>query len=220
MRATLARRQPDLAVVIEQVHDPHNVSAVLRSCEAVGAAAAHLVYPAGEGPTLSKGVSASAQRWLDVYRHSSIGDCYDTLREQGLTIYATWLGEGTLDLYSLDLTKPCAFVFGNESLGVSEEAVTLADATVRIPMMGMIESLNISVACAVVLYEALRQRRVAGTYDQPSWNQREIDERLRRWLERENRDPTLAALAEEQSSNGPPALNRYTRIEPGDAPDS
>lgn len=210
MRGVLARRQPDLAVVVENVHDPHNVSAVLRSCDAVGAASAHLVYSQGEEPELSKGVAASAQRWLDIYRHPDIRACYARLRESGMTIYATYLGEDTVDLHDLDLTRPSAFVFGNESLGVTDAAVDLADVRVRIPMMGMVGSLNISVACAVTLYEAYRQRRVAGCYDQPSLAEDEIQARLRDWLLREGRDPDVAEL---DGSNGivelPRARNRY-----------
>jgi len=193
MRGTLARRQPGLAVVMENIYDGHNVSAMLRTCDAVGAATAHLVYDVEEVPEIAGGVSVSAQRWLDLRRHESIADCYSALRASGLTIYATTLGEFSHDLYDLDLTRPTAFVFGNEVRGVSEEASRTADGTVFIPMMGMVESLNVSVACAVALYEALRQRRLAGQYDAPGMSAEEIDGRLRDWLAREGRDPDAAA---------------------------
>jgi tRNA (guanosine-2'-O-)-methyltransferase len=192
MHGTLARRQPDLAVVMENIHDSHNVSAMLRSCDAVGAATAHLVYDIEEVPEIAGGISVSAHRWLDLRRHASIADCYGELRAGGLAIYATTLGEFSHDLYNLDLTQPTAFVFGNEVRGVSDEAARLADGTVFIPMMGMVESLNVSVACAVSLYEALRQRRLAGRYEAASWPAEEIDGRLRGWLEREGRDPAAA----------------------------
>lgn len=189
MREVLARRQPDLTVVLENVHDPHNVSAVLRSCDAVGLLTVHLVYTIEEFPELSENVSGSALKWLDLVFHPTIAECYRALRAQGFTIYATYLGDPTrsFDLYDLDLTKPVALVFGNEQRGVSEEAVALADGNFVIPMMGMVRSLNISVACAVSLYEALRQRRLAGHYEQPKLSEAERTARLRRWLEHEGR---------------------------------
>ncbi|MCX2727147.1 RNA methyltransferase [Thermomicrobium sp. 4228-Ro] len=189
MREVLARRQPDLTVVLENVHDPHNVSAVLRSCDAVGLLAVHLVYTVEAFPELSENVSGSALKWLDLVFHPTIAACCETLRSQGFTIYATYLGdlEHSFDLYELDLTRPVALVFGNEQRGVSDEAVRLADGNFVIPMMGMVRSLNISVACAVSLYEALRQRRLAGQYDRPKLSEAERLGRLRRWLEREGR---------------------------------
>lgn len=190
MQEVLARRQPDLAVVLENVHDPHNVSAVLRSCDAVGVLAVHLVYTVEALPELSEHVSGSALRWLDIVVHQSIAACYQVLRSQGMTIYATYLGDPahSRDLYELNLTRPTALVFGNEQRGVSEEAVAGADGNLVIPMMGMVQSLNISVACAVALYEALRQRRLAGHYCRPKLSEAERRARLRRWLDREGRE--------------------------------
>lgn len=211
MRGTLARRQPDLAIVIENVHDPHNVSAMLRSCDAVGVATAHLVYTREEFPELSTGVAASAQRWMDLARHDTIADCYATLRQHGLTIYATSLRGSSRELYDVDLTLPTAFVFGNESLGVTDDAIAGADDTVYIPMMGMVESLNASVACSVALYEALRQRQAAGCYASPRWPEEEIEQRLRAWLLREGRDPSAASVAPDVDSSVPRARNRYDR---------
>lgn len=207
MRGTLARRQPGLAVVLENVHDPHNVSAVLRSCDAVGAMSAHLVYTIEEQPLIHSGVAASAHRWLDIYPHDSIESCYRQLRDEGFAIYVTRLSEEAQSLYSMDLTQPTALVFGNESRGVSDEATRLADGQVIIPMKGMVESLNISVACAVSLFEAARQRREAGMYDRPSWNDDELNARLRAWLEREGRDP--AAADNPVDGDVPNARNRY-----------
>ena len=187
MVEVLERRQPDLTVVLENVHDPHNVSAVLRSCDAVGIATVHLVYTVEERPELSRGVSGSALRWLDIVDHESVAACYAALREQGFTILATHLDENRVELFDLDLTAPTALVFGNEQRGVSEEAIEGADGTVIIPMMGMVQSLNISVACAVTLYEALRQRRAANLYEHPRLSRNEIGSRLDRWLRRERR---------------------------------
>jgi len=209
MRGTLVRRQPDLAVVMENIHDAHNVSAMLRTCDAVGAATAHLVYDVEDVPEIEGGISVSAHRWLDQRRHDSIAACYAALRAAGFSIYATSLGEFSHDLYDLDLTSSTAFVFGNEVRGVSDEAALSADGTVYIPMMGMVESLNVSVACSVALYEALRQRRLAGGYEHPGWPVEEIDGRLRGWLIREGRDPDAAETVSDQGV--PRARNRHAQ---------
>lgn len=211
MYGVLARRQPDVSVVIENVHDPHNVSAVFRSCDAVGAANGYLLYDQEEFPRLHKGVAASAQRWLDIERFDDVESCYARIRRGGATIYATSIRPGTVAPQDLDLTAPCAFVFGNESRGVSEPLIKQADQTVMIPMVGMVESLNISVAAAVILYEMFRQRTLAGMYRDPRLPPDEIDRRLRGWLEREGRDPAAAdRLPSLAGVEVPRPSNRYT----------
>lgn len=189
MRTVLRRRQPDLTVVLENVHDPHNISAVLRSCDAVGVSRVHLVYTFEEEPKLSKDVSASALKWLEVERHESIEACYQHLRREGFRILATALRDDCRDLHEVDMTLPTAVVFGNEMRGCSDDAIEQADAPLLIPMMGMVQSLNISVACAVTLYEALRQRRVAGSYNEPKLPEGVRRERLDYWLRRDRRAP-------------------------------
>jgi tRNA (guanosine-2'-O-)-methyltransferase len=158
----IAARRPDLTVVMEDIHDPHNVSAMLRSADAVGVLRVHLVYARDEFPKLGKKSSASASKWVKRTKHTSVRECYDALRADGFTICATHLGKRSVPLYDLDLAKKVALVFGNEHRGVTDEAAELADVNFRIPMIGMIESLNVSVACAVTLYEAFRQRLPAG----------------------------------------------------------
>jgi len=180
----LARRQPDLTVVLENVHDPHNVSAVFRSCDAVGVLRVELLYTVEKFPRIGKKSSSSANKWIDRCRHTSVGDCYAALRSEGFRIYATRLGPDALSLYDLDLTKPTAFVFGNEHRGVSDEASRGADASVRIPMMGMIESLNVSVAAAVCLYEALRQRLEARLLESPPLSKDRLDAIFEDWINR------------------------------------
>lgn len=182
IRTVLARRQPDLTVVLEDVHDPHNASAVLRTCDAVGVQRVHLVYAVETPPrgAFSRNVSGSAAKWLELIRHRSIAECFATLRTDGFTILATALDDSGVDLYTADLTRPVALVFGNEHRGVSAAALAQADRSLIIPMMGMVQSLNISVACAVALFESLRQRRLAGRYDSPR-----IDEASRQTLGQE-----------------------------------
>ena len=181
----LAHRQPTLTVVLENVHDPHNVAAVLRSCDAVGVLALHTVYTVEAPPTtLARTTSGSASKWIDVIAHASIVACYARLRSEGKRIVVTALDDGGVELLAQDLVQPVAVVFGNEQRGASNEAVEHADGTVFIPMMGMVESLNISVACAVTLYEAMRQRREAGLYDAPQLSDQERTRIAAHWLER------------------------------------
>ena len=182
----LRRRQTTLTVVLEDVHDPHNASAVLRSCDAVGVLDVHLVYVHEESPRTSFGrtTSASAAKWIRTRFHDSIEDCYANLRADGFSIWATALQPESQDLYALDLNRPTALVFGNEMRGVSGAAIAGADGTLFIPMQGMVESLNISVACAVSLYEAMRQRRASGMYDAPQLEQEQLAALEAEWLRR------------------------------------
>jgi tRNA (guanosine-2'-O-)-methyltransferase len=184
IESVLARRQTSLTVVLEDVHDPHNASAVLRSCDAVGVLDVHLVYVHEEPPRTSFGrtTSASAAKWIRTHFHDSIEQCYEHLREEGFSIWATALQPESRDLYSLPLSDPTALVFGNEMRGVSEAAIAKADGTVFIPMQGMVESLNISVACAVSLYEAMRQRIAAGLYDSPALESEALVSLRDEWL--------------------------------------
>jgi tRNA (guanosine-2'-O-)-methyltransferase len=164
--ACVSRRQPSLSIVLENVHDPHNVSAVLRSCDAVGVIDVHLVYHSGQSfPELGEKSSASARKWVLTHKHSSIDECYDYLRKEGKKILTTGMSNEARSLYAIDFTEPIAIVFGNEHTGVSEEAILKADGNMLIPQVGMIQSLNISVACAVTLYEAFRQRSLKGMFD-------------------------------------------------------
>ena len=186
LAGVLARRQPDLTVVIEDVHDRHNISAVLRSCDAVGILDVHTIYTDAEPPAgaFARTTSASAAKWIGVHRHVSVADCFEALRERGFAILATSIDDTSRDLYDCDLVRPTAFVFGNEHRGVSDEARRGADSSVAIPMMGMVESLNISVACAVSLYEAFRQRRAAGSYQAPKLDDAARAALLDDWLRR------------------------------------
>lgn len=182
----LTRRQPDLTVILENVHDLHNVSAVLRSCDAVGVQAVHLVYTVEEPPTgaLARTTSASAAKWIDIHWHESISDGYAAVRQAGMAVLCTALTEQSHDLFACDFRQPVALVFGNEMRGVSDEALAQADGAILIPMMGMVQSLNISVACAVTLYEALRQRAAAGLYDTPRLDEPTRNRLRDEWLRR------------------------------------
>ena len=180
----LEQRQPDLTVVIENIHDPHNVSAMLRSSDAVGIHEVNLVYTTTKYPKIGSKSSSSANKWIGRRKFASIPECYAQLRNEGFQILATRLDENAKLLYEFDLTKPTAFVFGNEHGGVTDDAANLADATVYIPMMGMIQSLNVSVACAVTIYEALRQRMGNGFYSNPRFDEQMLQRLKEEWLKK------------------------------------
>ena len=153
--------------MLENIHDPHNVSAILRSCDAVGALKVHLLYTIEEFPDVAHTPSVGAHKWLEFERHTSVSSCFAALHNDGFQILATRIDPAAKPLYEHDLTRPTAFVLGNEHRGISGEVAALADGLLFIPMMGMAESLNVSVATAVCLFEAFRQRRERGMYDTP-----------------------------------------------------
>lgn len=164
--SVLANRQNDLTVVLENVFDPHNISAVMRSCDAVGVQEIYVLNT--KIPRHKKWgsrSSSSAAKWLTIHQYEKASECFAALREKYSTILTTHLASGAVSLYNADLTKSTALVFGNEHAGVSDESRALADGNFIIPQVGMIRSLNISVACAVSLYEAYRQKATAGHYN-------------------------------------------------------
>jgi tRNA (guanosine-2'-O-)-methyltransferase len=178
----LSQRQPGLTLVMENIHDPHNVSAMLRSADAVGIHRVNLVYTTQQFPRIGSKSSSSANKWIERRKFASVEECYAHLRNEGFHILATRLDDSAKQLYDFDLTRPTALVFGNEHSGVTDEAASLADATLYIPMMGMIQSLNVSVACAVTIYEALRQRLQKKMYASTHLNKDEFDRLVHDWL--------------------------------------
>src|SRR6476661_4913516 len=164
----LNKRQPDLTVVLENVSDPHNISAVMRTCDAVGIQDIYILNTViGKHKKWGSKSSSSAHKWLTVHQFTDIDACFAALRERFESIYTTHLSSDAVNLYELDLTRSVALVFGNEHSGVSEALVSRCDGNFIIPQVGIIKSLNISVACAVSLYEGFRQKEKAGHYRSP-----------------------------------------------------
>jgi tRNA (guanosine-2'-O-)-methyltransferase len=161
LREVLDRRMGDLTVVLEHVEKPHNLSAILRSCDAVGVLEAHAVCGEGRLPTFNSTAQGS-QKWVPLTLHATVGEAIDRLRGEGFRLYGTHLGRKAVDYRECDFTGPTAFLLGAEKWGLSEEAAGRIDQAVVIPMRGMVQSLNVSVATATLLFEALRQRRLAG----------------------------------------------------------
>ncbi|MFL2497018.1 tRNA (guanosine(18)-2'-O)-methyltransferase TrmH [Synechococcus sp. A15-28] len=162
LKSVLNHRMADLTVVLEHVEKPHNLSAILRSCDAVGALEAHIVSLQGRPRTFNSTAQGS-QKWVPLNDHPDIETAICSLKNRGFRIYGTHLGVEAKDYRDCDFTGPTAFVLGAEKWGLTDQARDLMDEALFIPMRGMVQSLNVSVATATLLFEALRQRQVAGT---------------------------------------------------------
>ncbi len=167
--SVVRRRQPNITVVLENVFDTHNIGAVMRSCDAVGIKEI-FVLNNEEGHRhakikLGKRTSAGSRKWVDIRYYNNTDACFSAVRKGYDQILATHLSADAKSLYELDLTQSVALIFGNERSGITEKTLSYATGNFIVPQVGMTESLNISVACAVSVYEAFRQRRLKGFYD-------------------------------------------------------
>jgi len=161
---TLDKRQPDLTVCMEGVHKTHNLAAVVRTCDAIGVSDVHAVWK-NERMRVSGGSAAGSQNWVEVHNYDKTADAIAVLKAQNMQVLVTNLSDTAVDFREIDYTKPTAIIMGQEKFGATAEALALADQDIVIPMVGMVQSLNVSVACAVTLYEAQRQRQLAGMYE-------------------------------------------------------
>jgi len=159
----LASRQPDLTVVMDNVNKPHNLSAIIRSCEAVGI---HDLYGVSTKKSIytTQNAAAGAGRWTNLHLSKDIGRLCSNLSQEGMQVLVATNTEESRDFRTIDFTLPTAIVLGAEWEGVSAEAIRAADTAITIPMYGMVESLNVSVAAALILFEAERQRSLKGMY--------------------------------------------------------
>lgn len=181
MTRVLKNRQPDLTVICENIHDRHNVSAMLRTCDAVGIERVGLLYTDEAFPKLGKQSSASAKKWIEIDTYHDNETLQKHLKSNKFNIYATHLTGNAVSIYDIDWCAPSAIIFGNESRGVSEETLSIADEVIYIPMFGMVQSLNVSVATAVILYEACRQRQQNGCYPNANIDPEKLLAQLKEW---------------------------------------
>lgn len=180
LKQVLALRQPDLTVLMERVNKSHNFSAILRNCDAVGVLEAHVVPPA-RGVDVHHGTSAGSAKWVDVHTHAEVTAAVQALKARGFRVLAAHPDGDARDYRALDLTVPTAFMMGAELYGISDEGLAVADGRVVVPMAGMVRSLNVSVATALLLFEAKRQRDAAGLYDRLRLEPEEYRRRLFEW---------------------------------------
>ena len=182
MLSVIKNRQTNLTVVMENVNDPHNISAVMRTCDAVGIQDLYILNTKiAKHDYFGVKSSSSAAKWLTVHQFTDPKACFEALRKNYNKIYTTHLSSDAVSLYDIDFTDSVALVFGNEHDGVSEETIAMADGNFIIPQLGFIQSLNISVACAVSIYEAHRQKMAAGHYKEQSMSKERQDALLREW---------------------------------------
>jgi tRNA (guanosine-2'-O-)-methyltransferase len=178
----LSHRQADLRVVLEGVTIAHNASAVIRTCDAAGILYLDLIAPNPELLRFNEAISTRADKWLEIAVHPAPAACLGPLKKAGYEIVATHLGRDAVPYTDVDLAKPVALVFGSEAEGISDDCLAFADKVVRIPMLGMVQSLNLSVSVAVMLYEALRQRAAKSYLDRSKLAADEFDRLRKRWL--------------------------------------
>jgi len=192
-RAVANRRQHNFTVILENVHDTHNIGAVMRTCDSIGIHEIFALYTRPQNNkatlTLGKRTSGGTRKWIDVHFYHDLEACFEHVRSRYDKIYSTHLSDDAVSLYDLDLTKSVALLFGNEHIGVTPEALAKVDGNFSIPQVGMVQSLNISVACAVSLYEGFRQRQAAGLYNlenrDTALDQQTFEEYVRRHEARE-----------------------------------
>jgi tRNA (guanosine-2'-O-)-methyltransferase len=182
LTSVLRHRQPDLTVILENVFDPHNISAVMRTCDAVGIQDVYVlnnrIPPHKKWGEKS---SSTASQWLTIHQFTDVENCFQEIRKKYAKIYTSHLGENSKNLYQMDLTESVALIFGNETFGVSDDIRKYADGDFIIPQVGIIKSLNISVACAVTLYEAFRQKNEKGHYKESRLPKTEMQNLQKQW---------------------------------------
>jgi tRNA (guanosine-2'-O-)-methyltransferase len=177
----LHNRQSNLTVVLENVEDPHNISAAMRTCDAVGIQDMYVLTNKTPRRHWGRRSSSSADKWLTIHQYTDVNELFAELRKHYDKIYTTHLSSDAVSLYDIDFKGSVALVFGSEHYGISEETRALADGNFIIPMQGIIRALNISVACAISIYEAMRQKMAAGHYDQPSLPAAQRETLLEEW---------------------------------------
>ncbi len=182
LTTVLNKRQPDITVVLENVFDPHNVSAVMRTCDAIGIQDVYIlndrIPPHKKWGYRS---SSTAAEWLTIHQFTDAEKCFEEVKKRFDTVYTTKLSEDAKDVFRLDLTQSVALVFGNETFGVSDHVLKYSDGNFIIPQVGIIKSLNISVACAVTLYEAFRQKQLQGHYGVAKLKDEELKSIQQNW---------------------------------------
>ena len=160
LKSVLNKRMSNLTVLIENVEKPHNLSAIIRSCDAVGVLEAYAIFNKEKLLTFNSTAQGS-QKWVQINQYKETTEAIKILKNKGFRLYGTNLNPKSIDYRECNFEGPTAFVLGAEKWGVSEEAVNLMDENIHIPMRGMVESLNVSVAASALLFEAVRQRQIA-----------------------------------------------------------
>ncbi|RDE25188.1 tRNA (guanosine(18)-2'-O)-methyltransferase TrmH [Motiliproteus coralliicola] len=204
----LNHRQPDLTLIADQVNKPQNLSALIRTADAVGMERIHAVAPK-EGYRDYRGTARGSGQWVEVVTHDTYHGAIDAAKAQGMKIYAAHFSDRARDFREFDYTGPCAILMGAEMQGVSDAASELADQHILVPMVGMVGSLNVSVAAGIILSEVQRQRQLAGLYEQRRIDEQTYRDTLFRWCQ-----PQLADYCHRHGLAYPPLDDQGELIEP------
>jgi tRNA (guanosine-2'-O-)-methyltransferase len=188
IESVLRKRQPDLSVITDGVHKTHNVAAIIRTCDAMGVHSIYRVDPAEEFRQ-AKGTSMGSHRWVQQESSRTCNEPVKTLKKIGFQILAAHFSNRSIDFREVDFVRPTAIIMGTELYGVSDEALAQADEQIHVPMVGMVESLNVSVACGIILAEAQRQRLDAGSYEVCKLSEEEFNRLRFEWMQ-----PRIASI--------------------------
>ena len=202
LKQVLDQRQPDLTVLAEDVHKPHNLSAIIRTCDAVGVFDIHAVNRHSDTPTFSQ-VAQGSEKWVNLYAHADIKTAIQHLQDSNHKVYAAHLSDVAVDYRQVDYTQLTAILLGTEKWGVTQDAADLVDGHIVIPMQGMVQSLNVSVANAVILFEAQRQRLEAGLYNKVRLDRQTYERTVFEWGY-----PDIAEMYRRQEKPYPPLGRR------------
>lgn len=182
IKQVLARRQSDITVILENVHNPHNISAIMRTCDAVGIQDIFIITTTiAPQKFWGRRSNAGVADWMTIHQFTSVEACIREVRQRHKKIVTTSLTPGSKTVFEIDFTSNIALVFGNEASGISEELMLHGDDNFVIPQVGITPSLNVSVSCAISLYEALRQKSLAGHYDAPRISTAQLNDLSDKW---------------------------------------
>tara|TARA_B000000557_G_scaffold179982_1_gene146852 strand:+ start:1168 stop:1821 length:654 start_codon:yes stop_codon:yes gene_type:complete len=164
IKSILNKRQPDLTVIMDNVHKPHNLAAIIRSCDSIGIGSIYGISPKNKNIGVNLKSASGSNRWVNLKIYRNITSIISKLKDQSFSIYAANNSNAAIDYDKINFKKPSAIILGSELEGLSKQSLKLVDKEIKVPMQGMVESLNVSVANAVILFEAQRQRLKAGLY--------------------------------------------------------
>lgn len=180
LKDTLNRRQPDLTVVTDEVHKAHNLSAIIRTCDAFAVPKVHAIWPHDDFRTF-RGKAKGSQHWVDVETYRTTESAVSQLQAKGFKVCVANFSDRAIDFRDYDFTQPTAIMMGNELTGVTDVAAAMADEHLTIPMLGMVQSFNVSVAAALLLSEAERQRSMKGMFDERRISDSDYERLLFKW---------------------------------------
>ena len=207
IKNVLNSRMKNLTVLVEAVNKPHNLSAILRTCDAAGVFEANFISEKDKVKTFNSTAQGS-QKWVKLNNHETTISAVSELKKKGFKLYGTTLNERSTDYRNFDYSENTCFVLGAEKWGLSDQLISKVDESIFIPMSGMVQSLNVSVAASILLFEAIRQRESKSLLPLKGegLSAEEYEKTLFEWSY-----PELASIYR-KSGNKYPKINQYGEI--------